>query len=370
MDEAAKAEYSILIVDDNEMNRDALIRRLAMWSYQLDIAENGVQALEKMRTRPFDLVLLDIMMPEMNGYEVLEHMQSDIQLRLVPVIVISALDDLESVVRCIELGAEDYLLKPFNPVLFRARIESTLEKKRLREQEMVYLKRRDTIKNQFLQTVSHDLKNPLNIILGYTTLLEDSLQSTDDLTILDAIQRGARRMLALVEDVLDLNKIESGIDLNILPVSLAEFLKVCLADVEMLARTKNIQFVFSPPPFDVTVMIDPDRMSQVAANLLSNAFKYTPENGRVELAAVLDLDDKKVILKFIDNGVGIPEDDQPYLFDMFYRVKGSDDEHIVDGTGLGLYIVKTILDKHHEHVWVESKVGEGTTFSVTLAAQL
>jgi adenylate cyclase len=130
----------VLVVDDNEMNRDLLSRRLTRQGHTIVIAEDGLQALEKVRTQPFDLVLLDVMMPGMNGYQVLEHIKADATLRHIPVIMISALDDLDSVVRCIELGAEDYLFKPFNPTLLKARIGACLEKKRLRDQEQAFLR--------------------------------------------------------------------------------------------------------------------------------------------------------------------------------------------------------------------------------------
>lgn len=130
---------TVLVVDDNEVNRDLLTRRLTRQGMTVGIAENGRQALERVRSQPFDLILLDIMMPELNGYEVLEQLKSDPNLRHIPVIMISALDDMDSVVRCIELGAEDYLFKPFNPTLLRARIAASLEKKRWRDQEQAYL---------------------------------------------------------------------------------------------------------------------------------------------------------------------------------------------------------------------------------------
>jgi two-component system cell cycle sensor histidine kinase/response regulator CckA len=130
----------VLVVDDNEVNRDVLALRLKRAGYDVAMAENGYQALEMMRAQEFDLVLLDIIMPEMDGYQVLEHLKADPVLCHVPVIVISVLDDLSSVVRCIELGAEDHLSKPFNQVLLKARIGATLEKKRLRAQEQAYLR--------------------------------------------------------------------------------------------------------------------------------------------------------------------------------------------------------------------------------------
>jgi adenylate cyclase len=130
----------ILVVDDNEINRDMLGRRLERQGYAAVPAENGRRALEMLRAEDFDLVLLDILMPDINGYQVLEQMKSDPELRHIPVIMISALDEIDSVVRCIEIGAEDYLSKPFNPVLLKARLGASLEKKRLRDREVVYLK--------------------------------------------------------------------------------------------------------------------------------------------------------------------------------------------------------------------------------------
>jgi DNA-binding response OmpR family regulator len=131
---AGETPARILIVDDNEMNRDVLSRRLERQGYIVVMAEDGLFAMDALRQAvsagaSFDLLLLDIMMPRMNGYEVLEAMKADAAMRHIPVIVISAMDDLESVVKCIELGADDYLFKPFNPVLLRARINASLSKR-------------------------------------------------------------------------------------------------------------------------------------------------------------------------------------------------------------------------------------------------
>jgi DNA-binding response OmpR family regulator len=131
----SNAEAALLVVDDIEDNRFALTRRLAREGYaNLATADNGRRALELLSSKPFDLVLLDIMMPHMNGYEVLAQMKADGTLRHIPVIMISAVDEIDSVIRCIELGAEDYLPKPFNPTLLRARVGACLERKRLYDQ--------------------------------------------------------------------------------------------------------------------------------------------------------------------------------------------------------------------------------------------
>jgi DNA-binding response OmpR family regulator len=127
-------EAQVLVVDDNEMNRDMLSRRLERQGYHVIVAENGMRALELVAENAFDLILLDIMMPKLNGYEVLERLKTDQATRHIPIIMISAVDDLDSVVKCIELGAEDYLFKPFNPVLLKARVSASLDKKRSRDQ--------------------------------------------------------------------------------------------------------------------------------------------------------------------------------------------------------------------------------------------
>ncbi|MFQ5612120.1 MAG: PP2C family protein-serine/threonine phosphatase [Anaerolineae bacterium] len=129
----------ILVVDDNENNRDLLRRQLERQAHRVAMAEDGVEALEMCRAQPFDLILLDLAMPKMNGYQVLEHLKADPGLRHIPVIIVSAVDELESVAHCIELGAEDYLIKPFNRVLLQARTNACLEKKRLRDKEQAYL---------------------------------------------------------------------------------------------------------------------------------------------------------------------------------------------------------------------------------------
>ena len=139
---AVESPHTLLIVDDNEDNRYTLSRRLKREGYsKLETAENGRMALEHLRSRKIDLVLLDIMMPEMNGYEVLEQMKADAELRHIPVIMISAVDEIDSVVRCIELGADDYLAKPFNPTLLRARVGACLDKKRMRDDIIRHVKR-------------------------------------------------------------------------------------------------------------------------------------------------------------------------------------------------------------------------------------
>lgn len=147
----------VLVVDDVEANRDMLQRRLKRMGHEVDTAENGRRALEMLHQKQFDLVLLDIMMPEMNGYEVLEAVKGDPLLKHIPVVMISALDEVDSVVKCIEMGAEDYLTKPFNSVLLKARINASLSKKQMRDQEELYLHQ--------VEAQMHRADELLNVIL-------------------------------------------------------------------------------------------------------------------------------------------------------------------------------------------------------------
>ena len=354
----------ILVVDDNEMNRDVISRQIKRQGHEVITASSGIQALEMLQAQPFDLILLDIMMPGMNGYEVLERLRADESLRRIPVVVVSAVDDLDSVIRCVELGAEDYLFKPINRTLLRARVDACLEKRSLQEKEVGYLKAINRLKDEFLRMVSHDLKNPLFVIIGYLHILEtgDYLANEEGRDFLAEIGRSATRMQTLIEDLLDLNKIESGLSINPESVAINSFLQRGLSEFALLAQEKQINLVFSPGP-EIELSIDPNRMTQVLANLISNAIKYTPAGGSVELSSIVEAD--HIAIKITDTGFGIPEEAVPHLFEKFYRVNRA--EHMQsEGTGLGLAIVQAIVEQHQGTVEVTSQLGVGSTFTVSL----
>ncbi len=178
----------ILVVDDNEMNRDMLSRRLQRQGYHITLAEHGERALELIQAEEFDLVLLDIMMPRLNGYQVLERVKNDPRLSHIPIVMISAVDDLDSVVKCIELGAEDYLFKPFNPVLLKARVRAGLEKKRAN--------------NSTTSSVSPDL---IEVTRKLNNVEDKLLELVDDNieTVPDALSLPLRDVLVRIQDVIN-----------------------------------------------------------------------------------------------------------------------------------------------------------------------
>jgi two-component system sensor histidine kinase/response regulator len=370
----ALGKARVLIIDDLKVNCIMLASYVKKLNHEAHSVESGLAALELLKTEKFDLVLLDYEMPEIRGDEVLQRLKADPELRELPVIMISALDELEKVAKCIELGAEDYLPKPFNPVLLRARLNASLEKKRLRDRqaelqrkEIEALEKLSHLKDQFVNTVSHDLRNPIGAILGYADLLEDTLDesSTQARSYLAKMRKGGQQMLQLVNNLLDLAKIEMGGDMTLEKVNLAQFLHQHLEEFELLARQKQINLELIPPPAELAVRIDKLLMGQVVNNLLSNALKYTPAGGRVTLVG--QFQGARALIQIKDTGFGIPAADIPMLFDKFYRVN-TKNHRAVEGTGLGLSIVKAIVENHGGEIWVESELGQGSRFNVALEA--
>ncbi|HLA43444.1 MAG TPA: HAMP domain-containing sensor histidine kinase, partial [Aggregatilineales bacterium] len=232
------------------------------------------------------------------------------------------------------------------------------------EQQINNLKEINRLKDEFVRMVSHDLKNPLFVLMGYLHILElsDFMQGAEAQDYLGEMKKSTGSMKALIENLLDLSKIEAGMSITPEPILLARFLEDSLQGFDMLAGEKSIEVVFTPPP-DVTVNVDAARMGQVLNNLLSNAVKYTPEGGRVELRGMVDND--YTLIQVMDTGYGIPAEDVPHLFERFYRVKR--DEHMKsEGTGLGLAIVKAIVEQHGGEIWVESELGSGSTFNIQI----
>jgi DNA-binding response OmpR family regulator len=178
----------ILVVDDNEMNRDMLQRRLERQNYETLSADNGQRALDMLRVQQFDLVLLDVQMPKMTGYEVLETVKADPVLRSIPIIMISAVDDLDSVVRCIELGAEDYLFKPFNPVLLKARVNASLERKRMLDQANAA-----AVYDPALRPLMTDIRDDVLALKDYSAAM-----SEDQLLLLARLLENTRKALNIL----------------------------------------------------------------------------------------------------------------------------------------------------------------------------
>ncbi|OGO19726.1 MAG: hypothetical protein A2Z14_00715 [Chloroflexi bacterium RBG_16_48_8] len=230
-------------------------------------------------------------------------------------------------------------------------------------QDITHLKELARIKSDFVTTVSHDLRSPLTAILGYIELIEragavNELQQE----FIHRVQSSVQQISSLISNLLDLGRIEAGLDTTKEIIDIAELSREAMVCVEGSAQKAKVNFVGSIKADMGRVFGDPIRLRQMIGNLLDNAIKYSKPGGRVEFEA--QSEDEQVILRIHDDGPGIPRDEQPFLFERFFRASNVPDN--VPGTGLGLSIVKSILDNHNGRIWVESKVGEGTTFTVVL----
>jgi signal transduction histidine kinase len=369
-----KAEGNLLVVDDIATNRDMLARRLRRQGYDVALAANGRHALELLASTPFDLVLLDIMMPDIDGFETLRRLKADPTLRHIPVIMISASDEIEGVARCIELGAEDYLPKPFNSVILRARIGASLEKKRLRDHEVAQFERvamakeealeANRAKSVFLANMSHELRTPLNAILGFIQLMDRDAKLTDEHhATLGIVQRAGEHLLGLINDVLSISKIEAGrVTLQEVEFDLYALLEGMEELFRLRAREKSIRLALElEESTHVTVRGDEGKLRQVLVNLLGNAIKFTKE-GVVTLRAAWD--GTAATIEVEDTGPGIAEEELSTLFEPFVQTQSGRESG--EGTGLGLAISRNFVSLMGGTIDVRSEPDVGTRFCVRL----
>jgi len=372
------AEYSarLLIVDDNKVNRLLLSRSVELLGHRIALAENGRVALDKLRNEPFDLLLLDIEMPELDGFAVLEQLKADPKLRDLPVIVNSSIEGLDNIIRCIELGAEDYLPKPVNQVLLKARIGAILEKKRLRDQlfDEIQEKNRQLElasqnKSQFVSSMSHELRTPLNAIIGLTEMMVTQAArfgTEKALAPLKRVNAAGTHLLGLINQVLDLSKIEAGkLDLNPESVNLVPLIDEVIGTADQLAGQNKNRLVVEAEQNLGVITVDPMRLRQILLNLLSNACKFTKQ-GEVTLKA------RKVVnggdwieLAVSDTGIGMTPEQQAKLFAEFTQADSLTARRF-GGTGLGLAISRKLARMMGGDVTVASEPGKGSVFTVRL----
>lgn len=362
----------ILLVDDIVDNLEMLTDMLDNQGYEVQIALDGQEALDKIASHPPDLILLDIQMPGMDGYEVCEHIKANPETANIPVIFLSALSETEDIVKGFDAGGVDYVSKPFKYREVMARVESQLAVSRQRK-EIEARRERDKrqfevlakMKNDFLYGAAHDFKNPLTGILLYTQLLRDSPPDTEEelKDLASGIESSARKMQRLVADILDLAQMQVGDQMSFIELPLQPILETSLKNADILAKEKNLTLHLNMPDETVSYPVAQNYFERMLDNLISNAIKYTPEGG--EIAVSLEKHEDCYILSVADTGIGIPEDAIPNLFDAFYRVK-KESHKKQNGTGLGLSMVSAIVEEHGGKITVESEEGKGSIFIITL----
>jgi signal transduction histidine kinase len=365
----------LLVVDDDANNRDVLSRRLERQGHQTVTAANGKDALALLAGQGFDLVLLDLMMPEMDGFEVLRRIKADPSLAKTPVVMISALSEIENVARCIEMGAEDYLPKPFNPTLLRARVDASLRVSRARAREARLnaelkanyekLRQAEGMRDDLTHMIVHDLRTPLtSLITGLQTLeIVGETLSADQNEMLTIALNGGQTLLGMVNDLLDISKLEDGsLKLEYGPVDPAALAERATAQVSLLTREKGLNLVTDIPP-DLDVFSgDDDKLRRTLVNLLGNAIKFTPVGGTVTVAARRAQNEEAIFFSVQDTGEGIPKEAFGRIFEKFGQVESRKAGRKMS-TGLGLTFCKMAVEAHGGRIWVESELGKGSRFN-------
>jgi signal transduction histidine kinase len=377
---------SILVVDDIPANLQVLAGMLKDRAYKVRPVPSGKLALLAARRDPPDLILLDIHMPEMNGYEVCEHLKADDELRGIPVIFISALAEQLDKVKAFAIGGVDYLTKPFQMEELHARVETHLKLRRLqielqetnarlakangvlrrKQEELSDLHRR---KDEFLAMLSHELRNPLAPIANAVQLLrlqpnEAPIQQQSR-TI---IERQVAQLTRLIDDLMEVSRITTGrVQLLLERVVVNGIVERAVESARPLIDRHEHELAVSLSPEPIWLYADAARLEQVVVNLLTNAAKYTRDGGHISLSVQQEGDE--CVLRLRDTGVGIAPELLPRIFDLFTQAERSLDRS-QGGLGIGLALVQRLVELHRGRVEAMSVLGQGSEFVVRLPVPL
>ncbi|HWL13992.1 MAG TPA: hybrid sensor histidine kinase/response regulator [Opitutus sp.] len=360
----------ILIVDDDRMNIRILSGILKKQGYALAEADSGERALEVYPAFRPNLVLLDVMMPGINGFDTCRALKQRYGADCAPIVFITAKNEAEAVVEGLSAGGVDYLPKPFQPREVVARIRTHLVGQLLAEQQkslVEQLSSANAAKNRFLGMAAHDLRNPLASIRGLAEFLRDGVVgelTPDQLDLVNTIHAASQSMLSLVNELLDVATIEAGeLKLQPEPHDLAELIAkaVYLANID--AAKKQTSLTIAPHAAPIRIAIDGPKIQQVVNNLLSNAVKYSPPGSTITVT--IESRDGHCCFAVLDQGPGIPENERDQLFKDFGRlsVQPTGGEK---STGLGLAICRNIVEAHHGSIAAQNLPAGGCEFRVTL----
>lgn len=362
----------VLVVDDDRVNIRILGGILKADGYIMAEADSGEKALELYPSFDPDLVLLDVMMPGIDGFETCRQLKRTYGDKSAPIIFITAKNASDDVVEGLEAGGVDYLPKPFNPKEVLARIKTHMQNQLLSEQQQMLveqLSNANAAKNRFLGMAAHDLRNPLASIRGLSEFLRDGAVgplSADQLDLIQTIHGASQSMLELVNELLDVATIEAG-ELKIArePHDLSDIVTKSATLLNMEASKKNTRVVVERGTGPFVLSIDAQKMRQVVDNLLSNAVKYSPPGSTVVARVNTETALGYCTLAVRDEGPGIPDDERDKLFKDFGRlsVKPTGGEK---STGLGLAICRKIVEAHGGTIVAENLPTRGCEFRVTL----
>jgi signal transduction histidine kinase len=351
----------ILIVDDNPQNLKMLGSTLREKGYSPIFAKNGVQALKLLENKKPDLILLDLMKPDMNGFEVCQKIKQDATTKEIPVIFLTAQTDKEKVIKGFQLGAVDYVTKPFNIEELITRVKTHLKLKSTEDQ----LRQALTTKNKFFSIIAHDLGNMFNGLIGLSDLLlgnQGSMAAADKDKFMSMILENSKRVHDLLMNLLEWSRLQTG-RLHPQPASLN--LKFIVDDnIDLLsgqAKGKNIKIFYFLEKTEV--FADEHMLNTVIRNLLSNAIKFTPQNGKVEISSIEIGTKVEISIKDTGVGIGPANIDKLFRMEVSHSTLGTANEL---GTGLGLILCQEFVENNSGTIGVESEVGKGSRFYIRL----
>ncbi|OQX28081.1 MAG: hypothetical protein BWK80_01995 [Desulfobacteraceae bacterium IS3] len=361
MSKVSEKKITILIVDDNPKNIQAAAAILGNEGYDISFDEDGESALRHVQDTTFDLILLDIMMPNTDGYEVCRGLKENPDTARIPVIFLTARTDIESIVKGFEVGAADYVTKPFNEVELLARVKTHLKLK----QSDARLRELNAAKDKFFSIISHDLKGSFNaLMLGFDLLTDDYDRMSEDKkkNLLETMNTACRNTFDLLNNLLTWSRSQTG-NMSCEPeiFDIREIVAEAVFISENAAKNKNIRIIAGIKE-NTLCYADMDMMRTVIRNLVANAVKYTASGGTVTISAKDCGDDLEISVS--DTGVGIRPENIRKLFriDVKHSTSGTAGE---EGTGLGLNLCKEFVEKNSGEIGVESEVGKGSRFYFT-----
>ncbi len=361
-------EQTILVVDDTADNIDVMSSIL--WSeFRVKAARDGERALKIASSSPApDLILLDIMMPEMDGYEVISRLKSDPSTAHIPVIFVTAEAQAEDEAKGLSLGAVDYITKPVTPdiVLARVRTHLTLHNQQ-RELEASYenLQRMEELRDSLVHMVVHDMRTPLSVMRTSLSMLKDEIiddLSEDNRLDLEDALSGSESLIRLVNDLLDVSQMEAGMmPLERRRTNIVAIATEAIERVQKLAQQIDLSIDTED---EMLVECDPRIIDRVISNFLHNALKFTPIGGAITVSA--SSTDNYVEMSVSDTGPGIAEEHQSHIFDKFAQTK---EARQFTSSGLGLTFCRMAIEAHQGKIGLQSEVGAGSRFWFTLPNQ-
>jgi len=377
-----RVPMKILLVDDNKDNVE-LLRQILMDEYTLFFAYSGDECIAKAIAEQPELILLDVHMPKMDGYETMKKLQQDEVTCNIPVIFASAYyTDPVMIVRGLEQGAFDYLTKPIDESILLAKVRTIYKIKmaddKIRQQkdelQLVNdkLQSADKLKSIFLASMSHELRTPLNSIIGFTGLMLMEVAGTineKQKEQLNRVKRNSQHLLELINDVLDISKIEADkVELSISAFDLIRLVNEIVQNIAPEIQAKGLSLKVNQPEKAITVENDPMRIRQILMNFMSNALKFTKQ-GSISVELGLNDDSTQAVITIKDTGIGIKAEHMRNLFEPFQQISG-DFTNSYKGTGLGLYLCKKLSTLIQADIQVSSELDSGSQFTLILPKKI